>query len=214
MNKVLIVKDFSSVNCNNFIYCNPFYTINCIDKNITSLIVKAEKLLITSKNSIMALINNIAAFNCNFHNKEIIVVGSKTHELLVRNGFTNIADPYYDIQSLVAKVHPTQVLYLSGFHTSFLNYKDYGIKREIVYKAIECKIPLEIINQVMNGDISNILLYSRRGAAIFLKNFPEGYNFHGINFICISKSVSEIVGQYNHRFPNIPIESEMLTLIS
>lgn len=76
------------------------------------------------------------------------------------------------------------------------------------------KIPLSIVEQVISGYVSHILLYSPRGAAIFLKNFPDNYNFNGIKFICISKSVGEIVAKYNPKYPNIPLESEMLSLIS
>jgi hypothetical protein len=79
---------------------------------------------------------------------------------------------------------------------------------------IERQIPFWVVKQVMNSAVSHILLYSRRGAALFLKNFPNEYKFNGINFICISESVSAVVAKYNPKYPSLPLESEMLSLIS
>ena len=210
MRRVLIVKDSVEESCDKFIYCRPFYTVSCIDKKITDKISRSKRILITSKNGVLALIAN----NCNVYDKEIIAVGSKTHQLLVDNGFYNVTEPYYNIQSLVEKVDLSGALYLSGFHTSFTHYKAYGVQREVVYKAIEKKVPSSVVNQVMSGAVSYILLYSRRGAALFLKSFPCEYNFDGINFICISESVASVVAKYNPKYQSLPLESEMLSLIS
>ena len=158
LNKILVVKDSFKKSNDNFIYCTPFYTVSCIDRNIVALATNASRLLITSKNGTIALMNNISTFDFNFINKEIITVGSKTHALLEKNSVTNLVGPYYNIQSLVAEIDLSKVLYLSGFDTSFMNYKSYGIKREIVYRSIEKKIPLSIVDQVMRGYLSHILL--------------------------------------------------------
>lgn len=214
MRRVLIVKDSVQESCDKFIYCTPFYTVSCIDEKIIDKIACSKRILITSRNGVTAFMENISTFDCNFYDKEIIVIGSKTHQLLVGNGFYNITYPYYNIQSLVEKVDLGGALYLSGFHTSFADYQSYGVEREVVYKAIEREIPLWVVNQVMNGSVSNILLYSRRGATVFLKSFPGEYNFDGINFICISQSVAGVVAKYNPKYPDLPLESEMLSLIS
>ncbi len=213
--KILVVKDFIRSENNKFIYCSPFYTISCIDNDLIFRISQIKKILITSKNGAVALLRNITTFDCNeIKHKEIITVGSKTRDLLDTNGFLSLHHSYYNIQSLTEKINLNGVLYLSGADTAFLDYQSYGVKREVVYKSIERKISLKIVDQIMNGSISHILLYSRRGAVAFLKNFPEHYNFNWITFICISQSVSEVVAKYNVKYPNLPIEKEMLSLIS
>lgn len=210
MSKVLIFKDSVKPNCSRFIYCSPFYTVSCIDHRLSNAIKKAEKILITSRNGVIGLVANKIKIN----DKSIITVGSKTNELLRFHGFTNIVDPYFDVKSLVEEVNLKSTLYISGFDISFTNYKLYGIERLIIYKAIERKIPLSIINQIIGGSISHICLYSQRGADIFLRNFPQDYNFNGIKFICISREVTKVIEKFNPIYPNIPIESEMLSLIS
>ena len=216
MNRTLIIKDISHPSCSRFIYCTPFYTINCIDQNIISEISISKQLLITSRNGVLGFMANIEIFSNieSFQDKEIIIVGSKTHKLLENNGFSNLSGPYHDIQSLVESGKLYNPLYLSGFHTSFIDYKSYNIEREVVYKAIERAIPFEVIKQVIDGHVSNILLYSCRGANIALKSFPEDYDFPGVNFICISQVVAEIVGKYNPKYPAMPLEAHMFSLIS
>jgi uroporphyrinogen-III synthase len=216
MSRILIIKDISQPSCNKFIHCTPFYTINCIDQNIIPEIIQSKQLLITSRNGVIALMVNIEAFSNieRFKDKEIVIVGSKTYTLLEKNGFSNLIGPYYDIQSLIASGKLYNPLYLSGFHTSFVDYKSYNIERKIVYKATARAIPFEIIKQVIDGNVSNILLYSRRGAHIVLESFPKDYDFPGINFICISHIVAEIVAKYNPKYPVIPIENEMFSLIN
>jgi uroporphyrinogen-III synthase len=206
----LIFKDSVKPNCNKFIYCSPFYTVSCIDHRLSNAIKKAEKILITSRNGVIGLVDN----KIKTDDKLIITVGSKTHELLKSHGFTNIVDPYFDIKSLVAEVNLESTLYISGFDISFTNYKLYGIERFVIYRAIERKIPLNVISEVVDGSISHICLYSQRGAGIFLRNFPQDYNFNGIKFICISREVAKVIEKFNPIYPAIPIESEMLSLIS
>lgn len=209
MSKVLIFKDSVGPNCSRFIYCSPFYTVSCIDPTFLNGINESEKLLITSRNGVIGIMDN----NFDVTNKTIITVGSKTHELLKSYGCNNLIGPYIDVKSLVAEVNLESALYISGFHISLTNYKLYRIGRIIIYKAIERKIPLNIINQVINGSISHICLYSQRGASIFLRNFPQDYNFNGIKFICISKAVARTLERFNPIYPKTPIESEMLSLI-
>jgi uroporphyrinogen-III synthase len=213
--KVLIIKDRLKPSCDKFIFCTPFYTVNCIDYNIISRISDRRKLLITSRNGAIALIANLKIFNCMdlYKDKEIIAVGSQTYNILEPYNFSRLIGPYYNIESLILSERLYQSLYLSGFNTAFDDFAVYDIEREIIYKAIENTIPFNITQQVINGYISNILLYSCRGANIFLKSFPMNYDFHGIKFICISQAVASIVDKYNPQYPAKPIESEMLTLI-
>ena len=95
MRRILIVKDSAQESCDRFVYCKLFYTISCVDADITDKISRSRRILITSKNGVLALMANTG----NFYDKEIIVVGSKTHQLLVGNGFYNVTNPYYNIQS-------------------------------------------------------------------------------------------------------------------
>lgn len=216
MKKILIVKDTLELSGDRLVHCSPFYTIHSIDHNIISRIYHRKQLLITSRNGVIALMANLITFDCIsfFKDKKIMIVGSQTYKLLDSYGFSNLSDPFNNIQSLVLSTGLNKSLYLSGFDTSFNQSQEYGIEREIIYKAIERNIPFKIIQQVLDGHISNILLYSCRGANIFLKSFPRDYDFNGINFICISESVASIVVKYNPKYPTIPLESEMLELIN
>jgi uroporphyrinogen-III synthase len=194
---------------------HPFY---CLDIAIIDEFLKHPKILITSRNGVIGLLENLKNFELqdnDFKNKEILTVGSKTFDFLIQNGFKNLREASIDITTLKKNHQLDGVLYLSGFHTAFHDYKIYGMKKVVVYKTIPMPLEKSLVTQIKLNKISYVLLYSKRNAEAFLENFSEDYDFKNIRFICISENVAKVLESRakNVIFPCIPTKEEMLKLI-
>ena len=197
-------------------FLKPFY---CIDKTIIELVLQHKKILITSKNGVIGLLQNLKHYCIDeneIKNKEIITVGSKTFDLLIQNGFLNTNEVSINITTLKQKHQLDGVLYLSGFNTAFHDYSSYGVMRKVIYKAVPISLDKEIIEKIRRNEISYVLLYSKINAEAFLRNFPLDYDFKSLKFICISKDVATALESRSKNvvFPSIPIKQEMLKLVS
>ena len=195
--KILIIKQNKDLaNPDIFLNVNLFKTVSCIDQNFLAEALEYEDLLITSQNGVFSLIENLNYFKDyqnQIQNKRIFTVGLKTYEALLNHGFKKVESATHNIKSLIAldKFKNANVLYLSGYHTAFNNYGDFGVQRLIIYKAISIPLNRIIIDKIKNREISHIFLYSKRSAEVFLQNFPLRFNFQVVNFICISENVAK-----------------------
>ena len=134
-------------------FLKPFY---CIDKTIIELVLQHKKILITSKNGVIGLLQNLKHYCIDeneIKNKEIITVGSKTFDLLIQNGFLNTNEGSINITTLKQKHQLDGVLYLSGFNTAFHDYSSYGVMRKVIYKAVPISLNKEIIEKIRNKSI-------------------------------------------------------------
>ncbi len=221
--KILIIKQNQDLeNLDIFFNVNLFKNVFCIDQNVLAEALKYEDLLITSQNGVFSLIENLNHFKIyqnHIRNKRIFTVGLKTYEALLNHGFKKVESATNNIKSLIAldKFNKANILYLSGYHTAFNDYKDFGVQRLIIYKSISITLNRTVFDKIKNQEISHIFLYSKRSAEVFLQNFPLRFNFQMVNFICISENVLKAIKAHNPNsnvlYPEIPTEKEMFKLI-
>lgn len=211
MKKILIVKSDSSNISSEFLHCELFLHIECIDFELHKKILQYQNLLVTSVSGAKALIRYAT-------NQYIFSVGLKTYRFLQQNGFVNLYLPALNIKELIDSQAFTRnsILYLSGFHTAFHNYAQFSIDRYVVYKAIEKALKNDFIQGIKNGEISHVLLYSQRSAEVFLKNFEQYYRFPNTTFVCISKSVANVLQKSCDQvlYTGIPNEEEMFRILN
>lgn len=224
MNKILLLKTDQSDKeegiKEDFMYTSLFRVLNCIDEEFILESLKHKNLLLTSKNAVESFILNLDLFKCEeattkIKRKRILTIGSKTYNLLLKRGFDNLALPAANLTELIGKNQLEDLFYLSGFHTAFEGWSNYNVKRAIIYKAIPKPLDKQIVNKVEGGEFSHILVYSKRSAKVFLKNFSRDFDFKKVKFICISKTVSEVIRRATAEVftSDIPNEKAMLKLV-
>ena len=103
-------------------------------------------------------------------------------------------------------------MHISGVDSAY-NNSIHNIEKLIVYKAIAIKLAPEVINAIIMGNISYVLVYSIMSAEIFLNHFFDKTPLHFITFICISMQVAGALSIYKAVYPNTPTEEAMLDLI-
>jgi uroporphyrinogen-III synthase len=215
-NKIIMISETSKGKVLNTSFLKPFY---CLDISIVENVLKNHKILITSRNGVMGLLENLKYYGIEsnkIENKEILTVGSKTFDLLIQNGFLNVNEDSINITALKQKHQLDGVLYLSGFHTSFHDYSSYGVIRKIIYNTIPMPLDKITITKIKHNEMSHVFLYSKRNVEAFLGNFPSDYEFGNLRFICISENVASALKSRSENviFPLIPTKEEMLKLVS
>lgn len=216
MTKVLVVKENKEIDNDKLIFFSLLHPVICLDESIAPKVAATDKdLLITSKNGVAALLQNMSIVETsNIKEKCIFTVGSKTYDLLKSEGFCNLARPTYDMQSLLPIIAGKKVLYLSGYHTAFQDYHQYEVERLIVYKTLAKNLTTEIRTFLEKGMISHVMLYSRRTAELFLKNFSDDRCLKKTTFICISEAVAGRLERFKVLYPARPTEDEMFSLLN
>lgn len=218
-NKILITKPkIEFLHYPQVISCELLYSVYCLNLGIIQKILQYDTLLISSLNGAKSLIQNLCLYaNTSIFDvikkKHVLSIGKKTYEFLKEHSFENLFLPFDTLQSLIMNVNLRNVLYLSGYHTTFENWCDYSVKRIIIYKAIERKLNNNIKHMIYSGEISHIVLYSKRSAELLLNNFFKDYDFLNIQFICMSENVASLLKHYSAIFPETPTEKSMNNLI-
>ena len=179
-------------------------------------ISNVQAILITSTNSLYYLSKLYKERNI-----KVFTVGSSSYKLAKKLGFKNVIDCAGDsVKMLNVVIEKTtkksgSLLYLGAKEvsvdlTGVLENLGYNIKRYVVYKSREVKVPNKnFFNLIKLKKISWIVLLSRKGAAnfskLFLNKFSINY-FKYIKFACLSENVSNALSNKIKLkyYPDIP----------
>ncbi len=217
--KVLITKSYvTDICCGYECVFEPLtHVVNCIDHEALINCMAADVLMVSSRNGVIALLDNVNMLREDSKNdttdvlfaKTIYAVGEKTAQLLVETGFHNIAVVSQDMQEMLERISITTntYSYISGYDTSlkYCHTTEHStpfnsIRRYIFYRAVARTISHKTIRMILSNKITHVMLYSKRNAEIFFHHLITKQNLflalQKITFICISNGVAQIVLEY------------------
>lgn len=179
-------------------------------------------IVLTSQNAIDAFENNPW-----MKNKLILVVGSKTKELLLKKGCKEILLCEMNVNDLINSIYrtipiPANILYICGDYLSYdlkssLKSKGYSVKSKVVYNSgTIIELSKDEIAQI-NKSVKIVMFYSPRTAQIFT-DLVLKHNIYTINkvAICISEKCADNIVNLQWRKVKIAStsnETKMLELI-